>query len=685
MMFERSDGSFYTGEGSKLVVEISTRTGATVTTITDVDENNNCNDATSTSIHSENRNKTLTDDDDDDCSTLLNGLSHNIINNTLIDEDGQSKIPIITTVKALHLHHSMNIPKGVDEMASAESDRGCDVDVGVCPLLGIPLPHSISERISNSRIGIDRNREDGLSDRQILMNILPQIHPSLTQLQPCFLFSFRGTSTCIKNIDMSIQQCKYPSDLLLLRIKINDPTMDRPTHSNEQVNGELVALYTIIDEINGEAMAGAASNVIESLLISQISFIVGDTDTDTDTCTQQFKSEERSSTINNESNVNEGTRTDAITGDMELPLCPVCRYRIEPERLGLPPLKSDQLCSHKHDRYCDNMKFLAPWDSATCEACRLLQKRLELSGAQPFYSDSRSEHEHEYRHEHGHRVQDKLQCFRCGMEETCWVCLTCGVVGCGRYSSGHAQQHFIESKHPFSLELATQRIWDYETSSFIQRDDLLNCPIMQQILGAVNRAAYHGAALCTESGQRGLEFGPVKKTVMIGEQYEVLLQSALEDQAQHFEGEISRLQAELAGETVNKGQLSNSEMKDIEDLERSIKEVRANVDNLSRCLVKAQAEEAGHRAKANSLLREQAAIQKISEDTRNDLRQEEKAGYNQIEELEQQISDITSNIRMREQISKNNDLNQAQIYGTSGEPKQQRSSKKKGSRRGRKK
>jgi hypothetical protein len=110
-----------------------------------------------------------------------------------------------------------------------------------------------------------------------------------------------------------------------------------------------------------------------------------------------------------------------------------------------------------------------------------------------------------------------------------------------------------------------------------------------------------------------------------------------------------------------------------------------NVDRDSRLLVETQAQEAGHRAQANSLLREQSILQKLSEKARNDLSNEEKAGQLQIEELEQQISDITSNIRMREQIANNDDLNQAQIYGTSGEPKQQKHGKRKGFRRGKKK
>ena len=638
-------------------------------------------------------------DDDDGTSTAsnnkilsLNNLCHDIIHNSLLeDKDETSSIPFVAYVKAMHLHqHS----KGDGDGDHDHDDH--DTAAKVCPLLGIHLPLQILNKIDNpttiseyNGASADDSKANPSKNRmsQILLNVLPLIHPSLTQLQPCALLrdsSHESDGSDNNNPQPSQNVC----NLLLLRIHMTESTMEQTTE--EQINEELAALYAIIEEINGEALVGAPSNVIHALTISQICFISEPAqEPEQDQGQEQFQSvKERDMSTGQDSLESSLSRC----GDMVLPMCSVCRYRIEPERLGLPPPKPHQLCTHKHDRQCHNMQFLVPWDLSTCEACQLLEKRLELSGAQPFrqsnsnqihsYSDTYSQHKHRDLH-----VQDKLKCYLCHIEETVWVCLTCGIVGCGRYSSGHAEQHFMEKRHPFSLELATQRIWDYETGSFIHRNDLLNCPFMQQILGAVNRAAYHGAAFCAgDTVQGGLEFGSTaKKTVMIGEQYEVLLQSALEDQAQHYEGEISRLQAELAAETVNKGQLSDSEMAEIAELERTIREMRVRVDNSSRSLVEAQAQEAGHRAKANSLLREQGVTQKILENARNDLASEEKAGQLQIEELEQQVSDITSNIRMREQIANNNDLNQAQIYGTSGEPKQNRSGKRKGFRRGRKK
>ena len=63
--------------------------------------------------------------------------------------------------------------------------------------------------------------------------------------------------------------------------------------------------------------------------------------------------------------------------------------------------------------------------------------------------------------------------------------LTCGFVGCGRYSNKHSVAHFEKTRHPYSLELATLRIWDYrhgEYGGFVQRADLLECPSSPPLL-----------------------------------------------------------------------------------------------------------------------------------------------------------------------------------------------------------
>lgn len=57
------------------------------------------------------------------------------------------------------------------------------------------------------------------------------------------------------------------------------------------------------------------------------------------------------------------------------------------------------------------------------------------------------------------------------MRHNVWICMTCARGGCGRYTFQHAKDHFHRTNHPFSLELATGRIWDYVNDSFIHVAD----------------------------------------------------------------------------------------------------------------------------------------------------------------------------------------------------------------------
>ena len=52
---------------------------------------------------------------------------------------------------------------------------------------------------------------------------------------------------------------------------------------------------------------------------------------------------------------------------------------------------------------------------------------------------------------------EKPCCLICSEQEDLWICVICGNIGCGRYKIGHANQHFKETQHAFSLEIFTQR------------------------------------------------------------------------------------------------------------------------------------------------------------------------------------------------------------------------------------
>jgi len=158
-----------------------------------------------------------------------------------------------------------------------------------------------------------------------------------------------------------------------------------------------------------------------------------------------------------------------------------------------------------------------------------------------------------------------------------------------------------------------------------------------------------------------------KKATMIGEEYEALLQSALEEQAQHYEGEITSLRAKLTAEQVDQNTMTAAEAAEIDNLKKGIALLRENIGMAGKDLLDWQAQEAGHRATSQRLLREQRVTQDLLTQIREEAAAEHEQGRLQIEELEQQIADLKANQKMMQQFSQNEDLKNSQIFGASSE------------------
>ncbi|KAL7546394.1 hypothetical protein ACHAWF_009729 [Thalassiosira exigua] len=457
-----------------------------------------------------------------------------------------------------------------------------------------------------------------------------------------------------------------------------------------------------------------------------------------------------------------------------LPCCPVCLNLIEPTRLGLPELKPRHKCS----RWCsgstimqyecpdqhpcvNEIKFL-PWPPpASCIACQrrglpvengpqkhmtsvdttLLTPPTARTTIQTNHPDqtgnisapSSLSATQQVSHRH------TLTCHQCEMSTTLWVCLTCGVVGCGRYTLKHAAQHYTSEGHPYSLELATGRIWDYSNGIFVHRRDLAECPVLSTKWGIAiaggegsssvspfstssplgssfqERGGSHSfsendhhspqrkqnesglihnmsngledSTTCNTSHNEfvSLDTSKPKKSMMISQEYEALLQSALEDQSQHFEGEISRLRADLASSRMQHGQISDREKREILFLQKDSERLKRDVEKLSSALLDVQTKEAKHRSMSQRLLREQSISKDLLEKIRQETLSEHESGKQRMEDLELQITDLTANLRMMSQFANNEELSQAQIFGTIGGEKggKQRGKKaRKGRRKG---
>jgi BRCA1-associated protein len=130
-------------------------------------------------------------------------------------------------------------------------------------------------------------------------------------------------------------------------------------------------------------------------------------------------------------------------GLVELPACAVCLRRLQCSASGLDPVGHTPVSMH----FAGN--------AARCLACRVYADRRESRGGPAI---------------HPQHQELLYRCVACGLLENVWLCLVCAYTGCGRYTMRHAEQHFGESQHAFSLELATGRVWDYQRDTFVHFD-----------------------------------------------------------------------------------------------------------------------------------------------------------------------------------------------------------------------
>ncbi|XP_048728991.2 BRCA1-associated protein-like [Ostrea edulis] len=179
-----------------------------------------------------------------------------------------------------------------------------------------------------------------------------------------------------------------------------------------------------------------------------------------------------------------------VTGLTELPNCPVCLDRMDESVDGTPVLTI--LCNHTFHVNC-----LAKWGDTSCPVCRYCQTPEETA-------DQR--------------------CMTCGSQESLWICLVCGNIGCGRYVELHAYKHFQETQHTYAMQLGNNRVWDYVGDNFVHR--------LVQSKG-------DGKLVAVEDQQSSEMDGKVDALSL---EYTYLLTSQLEQQRKYFEQKMTQVE-----------------------------------------------------------------------------------------------------------------------------------------------
>uniref|UniRef100_A0A0D9VD14 UBP-type domain-containing protein n=1 Tax=Leersia perrieri TaxID=77586 RepID=A0A0D9VD14_9ORYZ len=130
---------------------------------------------------------------------------------------------------------------------------------------------------------------------------------------------------------------------------------------------------------------------------------------------------------------------------------------------------------------------------------------------------------------------EKSMCSICGTSENLWICVICGHVGCGRYKGGHAIEHWKETQHCYSLELETQKVWDYAGDNYVHR--LIQSKTDGNLVEYNFYGDHSADGMCsTCNGDAGISEALLdSKVEAIFEEYNDLVTSQLENQRNYYE------------------------------------------------------------------------------------------------------------------------------------------------------
>ncbi|ORX40475.1 hypothetical protein BD324DRAFT_647405 [Kockovaella imperatae] len=215
-----------------------------------------------------------------------------------------------------------------------------------------------------------------------------------------------------------------------------------------------------------------------------------------------------------------------VEGAYELPSCPVCLERLDSTITGLVTLP----CAHTFDCDC-----LRKWGDSRCPVCRVSHLLLATVPAQ-----DRSQ------------ITRLTNCATCGATSNNWICVVCGVVGCGRYDpgKGHARRHWEESGHVLAMELDTQRVWDYKGDNYVHRliqsrndGKLVELPSASSLVTSnMPTSPRHTSQPSHDAGPSSGDMEKMSSIESITLEYSYLLSSQLEAMRQHYES-VARDQA----------------------------------------------------------------------------------------------------------------------------------------------
>lgn len=331
----------------------------------------------------------------------------------------------------------------------------------------------------------------------------------------------------------------------------------------------------------------------------------------------------------------------------ELPTCPVCLERMDASVTGLMTVT----CQHTFHCSC-----LSRWSDSRCPVCRYTQSRLIKKGqhAMPSF------------------VPENGRCTVCGTGGDLWVCLICATVGCGRYKAGHAHRHYHETGHLYSLELETQRVWDYAGDGYVHRliqskADFTSIdeggPTPKGTRDSAQSAALPASkpsssleASGSSTGRSGATVEMEEKMEALGLEYSHLLSTQLESQRAFYENQVHAYQEKAEQAETGRQSLhaalgeAHQERDDlrarVDALTSRSEHVHTNMDASLKRIKKLDEELRGERVMSKGLV---ARIDKLMADDKE--RQSEVAALRaENVELKEQVRDLMFFVEARAKV-----------------------------------
>ncbi|WCJ40438.1 zinc finger (C3HC4-type RING finger) family protein [Euphorbia peplus] len=293
------------------------------------------------------------------------------------------------------------------------------------------------------------------------------------------------------------------------------------------------------------------------------------------------------------------------TSTTEQPSCPVCLERLDQDMGGI----LTTICNHSFHCSC-----ISKWTDSSCPVCRYCQQQPE-----------------------------KSTCFLCQTSENLWLCVICGFVGCGRYKEGHAIRHWKDTQHCYSLELETQRVWNYVEDNYVHRLILSKTDGKLVELNSHCMLANDGCGSfdCVNSGTSEALLN--SKVEAIVNEYNELLATQLETQKIYFENLLEEVKDDTERE------ISEAIKKAVA---QKLQKLQAKLD---RCLKEKKfLDEVNENLMKNQEIWK-AKLQEFEERERKAL----KAKDDKIRDLEEQLRDLMVYLeagRTMEQVPVSNEI-----------------------------